>query len=263
MILLTDSISQSSNFCWIVLDETTYYISAFAVDSNGTIIDVQGMSIKTDFWISTNWLLWYWKLQSDLLDSSWNNKNASWYSWTWSFWNVAWKTWARITWNSSTRYTTQHVITPIVHNTEFTYFWWFIFTGEYSTTWVRPWFVMNARTENANSVQVWLRQSASYKIHAIIDQQVYWPIANAPTLNTWYFFALSVSNSKIKVYLNWTLVFEQTISSYSWNWWTNWRIWTWNYNWWYVWMDWYVRQSWLYNRILTDAEISKIYNKTQ
>lgn len=32
-----------------VLDETTYYISAFAVDSNGTIIDVQGMSITTDF----------------------------------------------------------------------------------------------------------------------------------------------------------------------------------------------------------------------
>ena len=80
MILITDVISQSSNFCWIVLDETTYYISAFAVDSNGTIIDVQTNSILASFdrKPDENTLV-YWKLDWNLNDSSWNNRN-----WTWN-----------------------------------------------------------------------------------------------------------------------------------------------------------------------------------
>jgi len=47
-----------------VLDETTYYISAFAVDSNNTIIDVQGWVITTEF-------IW-WKYQKvEYIQSSW------------------------------------------------------------------------------------------------------------------------------------------------------------------------------------------------
>ena len=54
-----------------VLDETTYYISAFAVDSNGTIINVQGMSIKTDFTFA-----WYQKVE--YLKSDWNQHIDTW-----------------------------------------------------------------------------------------------------------------------------------------------------------------------------------------
>ena len=87
MILLTDSISQSSNFCVIVLDETTYYISAFAVDSNGTIIDVQGMSITTSFeWKPDANTVMHFPFKNDILDKVWNatipiswTKQSVWY----------------------------------------------------------------------------------------------------------------------------------------------------------------------------------------
>ena len=64
MILLTDVISQSSNFCVIVLDETTYYITAFAVDSNNTVISSQTASVTTSFF--------FWKYQRvEYIQSSW------------------------------------------------------------------------------------------------------------------------------------------------------------------------------------------------
>ena len=115
MILITDVISQSSNFCWIVLDETTYYISAFAVDSNGTIIDVQGMSIKTDFLVEETYTYvndWNWydirkswyiakKVIFDITSSnstySWLVKIWSWNSATYDYWvlyrNSDWTSW--------------------------------------------------------------------------------------------------------------------------------------------------------------------------
>lgn len=76
-----------------VLDETTYYISAFAVDSNGTIIDMQSMNITTDFmwtpWIDT---MLYIPMNTDFSDHSQNlvsisntnvQLNTSILSWKW------------------------------------------------------------------------------------------------------------------------------------------------------------------------------------
>ena len=85
MILLTDVISQSSNFCVIVLDETTYYITAFAVDSNNTVISSQTASVTTDFWWhpSANTLARY-KFENNLNDSSWNSRNLT-SSWSISY----------------------------------------------------------------------------------------------------------------------------------------------------------------------------------
>ena len=54
-----------------VLDETTYYISAFAVDSNGTIIDVQGKQITTNFFVP-----WYQKL--NYIQSTWTQYINTW-----------------------------------------------------------------------------------------------------------------------------------------------------------------------------------------
>lgn len=63
-----------------VLDETTYYFSAFALDQNNTIIDVQSWNIKTDFW----WKPWtdtiaYYPFDSinQNNDTSWNGKNLT------------------------------------------------------------------------------------------------------------------------------------------------------------------------------------------
>ena len=48
-ILHTDWFLQSSNFRCVVLDGTTYYFTAFALDTDDTIIDVQTNNITTDF----------------------------------------------------------------------------------------------------------------------------------------------------------------------------------------------------------------------
>ena len=56
-----------------VLDETTYYITAFAVDSNNTVISSQTASVTTNFWWkpSANTLA-YFPFESDWLDVLWN-----------------------------------------------------------------------------------------------------------------------------------------------------------------------------------------------
>jgi len=52
-----------------VLDETTYYISAFAVDSNDTIINVQNSSVTTNFIFSK-----YQKVE--YIESHWTNSTS-------------------------------------------------------------------------------------------------------------------------------------------------------------------------------------------
>ena len=82
-IIIQNGFSQSSNFCCIVLDETTYYFTAFAIDQNNNIIDSQTLSITTDFWwhVTPNTLAYY-KLETDWNDYSWNwnDMTATWIS---------------------------------------------------------------------------------------------------------------------------------------------------------------------------------------
>lgn len=130
MILLTDSISQSSNFCWIVLDETTYYISAFAVDSNGTIIDVQTMSITTSF---------VWKFEYDFRWKTVAQMQSDWFEiFRWSTSQLSFNSyWIYV--NNSTepspmwRYTNSNLISRIRNANKITltmiclpYSWWSI-----------------------------------------------------------------------------------------------------------------------------------------
>ena len=65
-----------------MLDETTYYFTAFAIDQNNNIIDTQTLSITTDFWwhVTPNTLL-YLPLDGDLIDKSANHNNWTW-EWT-------------------------------------------------------------------------------------------------------------------------------------------------------------------------------------
>ena len=83
-----------------VLDETTYYISAFAVDSNGIIINVQSSQITTDFWWkpTANTLARY-KLETDANDYSWNWRNLT--NNNVSFVTQSWVKSAYFTWSAS------------------------------------------------------------------------------------------------------------------------------------------------------------------
>jgi len=95
-----------------VLDGTTYYFTAFALDTDDTIIDVQSNSIKTDFWplpktykqveyiqsswrqyIDTNIQLWTntFKVDCDFAIASWSSYEQAVFSiWTssYNYWNV-------------------------------------------------------------------------------------------------------------------------------------------------------------------------------
>lgn len=72
-----------------VLDETTYYISAFAVDSNGTIIDVQSSQITTNFVFA-----WYQKVEyiqsSGAGNQQWQYINT-WFTFTENVWQIKMK----------------------------------------------------------------------------------------------------------------------------------------------------------------------------
>ena len=65
-ILHTDWFLQSSNFRCVVLDGTTYYFTAFALDSNDNILDTVTSSVTTDFgWHVTPNTLCYRPLEND------------------------------------------------------------------------------------------------------------------------------------------------------------------------------------------------------
>lgn len=83
-------------------DWTTYYFTAFAVDLDGTIIDVQSMSIKTEFdWIPTNNTVAYYKLKSSttINDETWNYNLTN--MWAVSFWEYQWVDCAIFPWTST------------------------------------------------------------------------------------------------------------------------------------------------------------------
>lgn len=64
-----------------MLDETTYYITAFAVDSNNTVISSQTASVTTDFW---------WKPSANTYLYMPLISNANDWSWNWRNWTISW-----------------------------------------------------------------------------------------------------------------------------------------------------------------------------
>ena len=80
----------SSTGYWVswLSDNTTYYFSVFAIDSNGTIINVQNGQIKTEFWWKpwSNTLL-YLPLESDTNDHSWNSYTIT-QNWAVTKWDI-------------------------------------------------------------------------------------------------------------------------------------------------------------------------------
>ena len=115
-----------------VLDETTYYFTAFALDVNDTIIDVQSMSITTEFrlpityqeveWIWSNWYqyinTWYLPTQTPKIDIDF--MFLWWDSNTWCA--IYWRRW----WNNDWTYNDNFCL--YVHTSTLRMtpnYWWF------------------------------------------------------------------------------------------------------------------------------------------
>ena len=211
-------------------------------------------------YIPTSWLLAYRPLQEDLNDVSWNWKNASWLSWTGSFstlWNYVG---ARFTRNSSW-VPTQYVVTSLqVDTLPITIFGWGAFsaiTNIQNRTWLfnssssNTWFLLGFRGGDGNRTYFKVGDGGNFKV------------AEAPTLNTWYFYTATITNSEVKFYINWTLNTTQSISNPTIS---NgvFRLWVGSYdNSRYGGTDGYVRHFGVYNRVLSADEVMKIYNFTK
>lgn len=218
--------------------------------------------------IPTSWLLWYRPLQSDLKDASGNWKDWSWYSGTGSFETVWGYTWARVTENSS-RLTTQHIkLESITYNAEpISLCWWIRFNYLARGYWVKDWdwlitnigsswyfiWVKSPESESSSYVRWWDAGGFSNNNSN----------ATVTTWN-WYCIVATMSNSQIKIYMNWQLKVTSSIWINPWTSASYWKIGAAQIDWSsFQWTDWYVRHCAVYNRALTDAEVLQIYNNTK
>lgn len=203
--------------------------------------------------LPTEWLLWYWKLQEDADDYSWNWKNWTW-TWTGSYYEVSGKTWAVI---SSSAYITTSLSYASVPIT------------------ICVWEYLNTTTSNTYPI-IDNSKSSSASLFSLIrypwSSLVRWLCGGGVvTLDYAYsgkqqrdFWALSIDSSwNTKLYLNWDLV-------KAWTWWANatataaWKIGNWYTNssstlYKYIW---YIRHAAIYNKVLSADEIQTFYTLT-
>ena len=179
-----------------VLDETTYYITAFAVDSNNAVISSQQATIKTDFWWhpSANTLL-YFPLINNAVDSV-NGVNLTSY-WTTNYTTIWWIKSAEFT-KSNWLYNTSVNIIP-QWNVEKTFSVW-AYIKWWNSWW--QWFVQCWSSWTWNVFWLWL-----YTGKYTVVMTRYWSTSNeyTPTLNKWTNFIVTYKNSVWKLYVDWEL----------------------------------------------------------
>lgn len=236
-------------------DSTTYYFSVFALDIDGTMIDVQSSSITTDFWWkpSANTLARY-KLGTNANDFSWNNRNLN---------------------NSGVTFTTLNGVPCAYFNNS-----WYLYRSQSLFTW-NPTFTFNiwmrrsaTTTKAQNIVSIWAKESTNSFIMWMYDNTnilyTWWWTNDrntwyTPPLNTWINLWVSYNkdNKTIKVYINWVQVFTSTLS-----WFTipssNTYLWT-----WVDWssnvskLNWYLSEAIFESVEWTANDFLKHYNHTK
>ena len=244
-----------------VLDETTYYISAFAVDSNDTIINVQSWAITTEFWYIVNeHTLIYCPLKDNINDKSWNHTMTL---NTTSYWSVA----KDSTW--------------FYHFT-----WWYISSENY--TWPTQWTISvrvkrETKTTWDTTLQRWLtntyKNSAPYYNMAFeFNKSRYTAVWN---WNTTYFrniWASLLEERELrtmtyspsewwKMYRNAVLVdsfsSNQNLRQYNWPtfiWWSNYTS-SWRPTPWSQYFKWYLSDVIMEDKARTQSEIQDYFNK--
>ena len=258
-----------------MLDETTYYFSAFALDVNGNIIDTQTLSITTDFWWhpSAN-TLFYIKNDWDVSDySSYNHTMNT--SWTTVFTTLS--NWRKVyywDWNKW-----------VYSNRQFDCRWKTTFTLHCWFKWI------SINSTNETTLAGWMSRNWTWSdrwgakfqtpVNTARECVIYWPnysdwIRND---NIWIdfsttefiLFTFTINWNSVLIYKNWNLVW-----SWTWNrniqWWVS--IWDSFYYWWawsYVnsWESisnstkWYRWEIALEDKVETQAEITNFYDKTK
>ena len=228
-----------------VLDETTYYITAFAVDSNNTVISSQTASVTTDFWWkpSANTLL-YMPMETNLTDMSWNWRTASWSNI--SFTTLWWISCA--SWNGSN---SKVSITPLwfcdYNNDTYWTVSMLIYLRSISTSWVYT-KALEFAVQNKTLFMFWWSQ-----INWWLNQWLH--VVRTWNKNTW----------EVKYYINWEYK-EWFNDSYSprWKWTNSYEQWQylfssrgWNNNR----MNWWMRELIIENKLRSDADITKYCNR--
>lgn len=249
-----------------VLDETTYYISAFAVDSNGTIIDVQGMSITTSFeWKPDANTIWYYKLEWNVNDYSWNNRNLtnSWITFTtsWSLTVAKLSSWSNAYYQNNTLFNKSYPFTYSAYINADSIPSWYYDTKEINTNlivWIQNWTDLWTHDKD---LCVWLSNKAIWYNYPWEAKYVSWW-----TISTWtrYNLTLTYDWSNMKLYVNATLVWT-VACAYSYTWYTNarltiWKSWTTR---WSSWFKWKISKVVVENKARTQTEIQNFVNKTK
>ena len=202
--------------------------------------------------IPLNWLLWYWKLQSDLTDYSGNGNNGSWNGNTWTFETVWWYTWARLTENSSWK-TTVCIDTPVkVSTQDITLCWWIRFSSLLNWEYLMWDTQSNLWKRYDNYIYLQWFNGSSW-LNFLLDN-------NAPSTWVWYFRCVSVTNNQATFYLNNNKI-KTTQLSWTRGTWHTFQIGSNGVSW--EWTNWWVRHCAIYNRWLTDAEALQFYNNTK
>ena len=91
-----------------VLDETTYYISAFAVDWDGTIINVQSWSVTTSFEFNRSILdstVCYFPFLENNTDKTWQTSLSSWWTKQTLWYRFSWSSEITLWWNKTSIFT--------------------------------------------------------------------------------------------------------------------------------------------------------------
>jgi hypothetical protein len=206
-------------FCVNVLDETTYYFSAFALDTNGNILDTQTLSIKTDFWwhVSANTLAYY-PLNNT---TKWNDMK-----WFWTLYNLSnlWSTSRWTKWNIECAIFSASTTSWLYNNS--------VPVPQWKNEWTVSVFVhptwYNWSEEDVFFIWTW-SQNQWFLIYNINPLSIStWGTAlessNNVTLNTWSNIVITQKNWNYNIYLNWTLIKTWTMSNTNISW-TRLNIW--------------------------------------
>ena len=232
-----------------VLDETTYYISAFAVDWDGTIINVQSSSVTTDFLKPIDLLsniVAYYSMQWNLNDESWHWYNLSTLTWSYTWWtnyntvsNWVWSN-TSITYQSTASITLSSRINLTTTS------------GAVICLW-----------DNAIQPQWWMQLRSDWDTYVV----VWWNAYNTTPVSipSWFHMISAVFNYSahtLKFYLDWVL--KQTVSIPSWWIRSSSRILIWSNSstnlrkiTWKLWITFMTQNA------MSDAQVLAFYNKSK
>lgn len=194
-----------------MLDETTYYFTAFAIDQNNNIIDSETLSITTDFWwhVTPN-TLFYFEFEQNLNDLSWNGNNPTasrsvWYEsvgWQYVIRNTASNPYIRLNpsvWNNISDFTVAFWIYPVKPSN-----WYYpMLFGSYNNSDPYAWPTIFYNDNNNNRIIARMSRNNEHYPFSLIPWQ-------------WQHIAFTRINWQCKVYLNWELK-ETFTDNTSWN----------------------------------------------